>query len=63
MASRWRWDSVRMQQDGVGQALEVCQGSGVGVRKPSRCVRMRQKSFRGASGRRQNNFHVSKASG
>ena len=42
-----------MRQDGVRQALEVCQGSGVGVRSASGCVRMRQEGVRMASGRRE----------
>ena len=52
MASGWRQDGVRMRQDGVRQASEVCQGSGVGVRSTSRCIRMRQEGVRVASGRR-----------
>ena len=56
MASRWRQDGVRMRQNGVRQASEVCQGSGVGVRSMSGCVRMRQKCVRVASGRRQENL-------
>ena len=59
MASGWRQDGVRMRQDGVRQLSEVCQGSGVGVRSTSRCVRMRQEGVRVASGRR----HVNVASG
>ena len=52
MASGWHQDGVRMRQDGVRQASEVCQGSGVGVRSTSRCIRMRQEGVRVASGRR-----------
>ena len=52
MASGWRQDGVRMRQDGVRQASEVCQGSGVGARSTSRCVRMRQEGVRVAPGRR-----------
>ena len=49
MASGWR-------QDGVRQASEVWQGSGVGVRSMSGCVRMRQEGVRVASGGRQDNL-------
>ena len=56
MASGWRQDGVRMRQDGVRQASEVCQGSGVGVRCTSGCVRIRQKGVRVVSGRRQGNL-------
>ena len=53
MASGWRQNGVRMRQDGVKQVSEVCQGSGVGVRRTLGCVRMRQEGIRVASGRRQ----------
>ena len=56
MASGWRQDGVRVCQDGIRQASEVCQGSSVGVRSTSRCVRMRQEGVRVASGRRQDNL-------
>ena len=56
MASGWRQDGVRMRRDEARQASEVCQGSGVGVRSTSRCVRMRQKGVRVASGRRRDNL-------
>ena len=56
MASGLRQDGVMMRQDGVRQASEVCQGSGVGVRSTSGCVRMRQEGVRVASGRRQDNL-------
>ena len=56
MASGWRQDGVRMRLDGVGQVWEMCQGSGVGVRSTSGCVRMFQGGVRVASGRRQDNL-------
>ena len=56
MASGWRQDGVRMRQDGIRQAPEVCQGSGVRVRSTSGCVRMRQEGVRVASGRRQDDL-------
>ena len=55
MASGWRQDVVRMRQDGVRQAVEVLQASGVGVKSASGCVRMRQQGVRVASGGRQDN--------
>ena len=56
MASAWRQDGVRMREDSVRQASEVCQGSGVGVRSTSGCVRMHQEGVRVASGRRQDHL-------
>ena len=56
MASKWRHDGAKMRQDGVRQASEVCQASGVGVRSTSGCVRMRQEGVRVASGKRQDNL-------
>ena len=56
MASERRHGGVRMPQDGVRQASEVCQGNGVGVRSASGCVRMHQEGVRVASGRRQENL-------
>ena len=56
MASGWRQDGVRMRQDGVRQASEVCQVRVVGVRDASGCIRMRLEGVRVASGRRQDNL-------
>ena len=56
MASGWRQDGVRMRQNGVRQESEVCQGSGVGVRSMSGCVRMRQEGVMVRSGRHQDNL-------
>ena len=56
MASGWRQDGVRMRQDGVRQASNVCQGRGVGVRSASGCFRMGQEGVRVASERRQDNL-------
>ena len=55
MASGWRQDGVRVRQDCVKQASEVCQGRGVGVRNAVKCVRMRQEGVRMVSGRHQDN--------
>ena len=44
-ASGWRQDGVRKGQNGVRQALEVCQGNGVGVRSVPGCNRMHQEWF------------------
>ena len=44
-----------MRQDGVRQASDVCQGSGVGSTSGAGCVRMRQEGVWVASGRHQDN--------
>ena len=58
MASGWCQNGVRMRQFGVGQASEVCQGRGVGVRSAAGCDRMCQEGVKVASGRRQDNLAV-----